>query len=183
MIAPKGEKGKVNANLAAIRLLKQLESENRPATPAEKKVLAQYTGWGGLAPTFDRAKAEARWTDEGWEKKWRKSYDAARELLSDEEYEAAKRSTINAHYTSDEVIGQMWEGIRKLGFKGGRVLEPGAGIGHFFGLMPNDIANKSHLTGVEMDSISGRIMASSIRRPRFTKRDLRKATSPRTAWI
>ena len=179
-IAPKGKKGKANANLAAIRLLKQLEAENRPATPAEKKVLAKYTGWGGVKEVFEEGKAAAG-NDPNWEKDWRPLYNVVRAELTDKEYRTASNSILNAHYTSDEVIGEMWAGIRKLGFKGGRVLEPGAGIGHFFGLMPNDLAGKSHLTGVEMDSISGRIMAklypqAKIHQKGFEKANIAKAS-------
>ena len=173
-IAPKGKKGKANANLAAIRLLKQLEAENRPASPAEKKVLAQYTGWGGVKEVFEHGKAAAG-NDPNWEKDWRPLYDVVRAELGDEEYRRASASILNAHYTSDEVIGEMWEGIRKLGFKGGRVLEPGAGIGHFFGLMPNDLANKSHLTGVEIDNISGRILAKLYPQAKIHQKGFEKA--------
>ena len=179
-IAPKGKKGKANANLAAIKLLKQLETENRPATSAEKKVLAKYTGWGGVKEVFEHGKASVG-DDVNWEKNWRPLYNVVRAELTDDEYRRAASSILNAHYTSDEVIGEMWEGIRKLGFNGGRVLEPGAGIGHFFGLMPNDIANKSHLTGVEIDSISGRIMAklypqAKIHQKGFEKANIAKAS-------
>ncbi|MBE7558218.1 DEAD/DEAH box helicase family protein [bacterium] len=171
-IAPKGDVAKARANLAAIRLLRVLESENREATADEKRVLARYTGWGGLSQVFDRGKREAMEAaqrgdlhfrhgrrDEAWEKKWGALAREVHELLTEEEWERAQASTINAHYTSRSVISAMWGMARRLGFTGGTVLEPAAGVGHFFGLMPQDLAANSNLVGIELDSLSGRILA------------------------
>ncbi|NPV80789.1 MAG: DEAD/DEAH box helicase family protein [Firmicutes bacterium] len=146
-----GAKTKYRANVEAIRLLKQLESEGRQATPEEQKVLVKYVGWGGLSRAFQPPTSWDR------NEEWANEYKELRELLSNEEYEAARGSTLNAHYTSPTVVKAMWSGLRRLGFKGGRVLEPAAGIGHFIGLAPEDVASRSRFTAVELDSITGRI--------------------------
>ena len=137
-------KVKYAQNVAAIKLLKLLEKENRKATPEEQKMLVKYVGWGGLAGVFDR-----------YNDKFSKEYSALKELLTEEEYDAAKASTINAHYTSPAVIKFMWDAVKRIGFKGGKVLEPGMGVGHFFGLRPADI--RIAMTGVELDSLTGRM--------------------------
>jgi N12 class adenine-specific DNA methylase len=141
-----GKKTKFKANLAAIKLLKQIESENRLATPEEQAVLVKYVGWGGMPEAFNQ-----------YDSDWEKEYKKLKEALADEEYKAAKASTPNAHYTSFEAIGGIWEGLAKLGLTGGRVNEPSLGVGHFFGLMPDKVATASTLHGVELDSLSGRI--------------------------
>lgn len=132
---------KIAANIAAIKLLKQIESEQRVATPEEQKILARYTGWGGLKQAF----VEKNWIDQ------------LNTLLTEEEYDSAKASTPNAHYTSPFVISRMFDAITRMGFTGGRILEPSMGTGFFFGLMPEGIRSKSTLYGVEKDSISGRM--------------------------
>lgn len=142
-----GAKTKYKDNVAAIKLLKQLEAEDRLATPEEQKVLARYVGWGGLAPVFSY----------GHDSAWESEKAELRELLTDEEYNAARGSTNNAHYTSPEVIKGVWDIIERLGFKGGKVLEPSVGIGNFFGMMPEKLRSKSSLNGVELDSLTGRI--------------------------
>lgn len=145
-----GLKTKYKDNVAAIKLLKQLESENRLATPEEQKILARYVGWGGLAPVFniyDRSGA-SEWSNERVELK---------ELLSKEEYESARRSTLNAHYTAQGVVKGIWDIVQRLGFKGGRILEPSMGVGNFFGLMPRNMMSRSSLSGVELDGLTGRI--------------------------
>lgn len=142
-----GAKTKYKDNVAAIKLLKQLEAEDRLATPEEQKVLARYVGWGGLAPVFSY----------GRDSTWESEKAELRELLTDEEYNAARGSTNNAHYTSPEVIKGVWDIIERLGFKGGKVLEPSMGIGNFFGMMPEKLRSKSSLNGVELDSLTGRI--------------------------
>ena len=142
-----GAKTKYKDNVAAIKLLKQLEAEDRLATPEEQKVLARYVGWGGLAPVFSYGRDSA----------WESEKAELRELLTDEEYSAARGSTNNAHYTSPEVIKGVWDIIERLGFKGGKVLEPSVGIGNFFGMMPEKLRSKSSLNGVELDSLTGRI--------------------------
>ena len=142
-----GAKTKYKDNVAAIRLLKQLEAENRLATPEEQKVLARYVGWGGLSPVFSYGRDPA----------WESEKTEIKELLTDEEYSAARESTLNAHYTSPEVIKGVWKILERLGFKGGKVLEPSMGVGNFFGIMPEKLRSKSSLNGVELDPLTGRI--------------------------
>ena len=141
-----GAKTKFATNIAAIKTLKAIESENRLATPDEQAVLAQYVGWGGLAQAFD-----------GNNNSWASEYKQLRELLTDEEYTAAKGSVLNAHYTTPTVINAIYKGLENLGFEGGNILEPAMGVGNFFGTMPETMRQNSHLHGVELNSISGRI--------------------------
>ncbi len=141
-----GQKTKARNNLAAIRMAKKLEAEDRKATSAEQKVLAKYVGWGGIKQIFDDAKAD--WTKERTELKG---------LLSDVEYAEARRSMLAAHYTSTDVVSGMWAAAQHLGFTGGRVLEPSVGVGNFFGLMPSDVRAKSQLFAVEWDKITSLI--------------------------
>ncbi len=143
-------KEKCRANLDAIRLLKQLEAEDRPATPEEQALLVKYTGWGGLAGVFD---AGSSWRRSEWEKE----YNELHELLTSEEWQSARASTPNAHYTSPEVIKAMWQALQEMGFEGGNILEPAAGVGHFLGLCPPEITGKSTRAAVELDSLSARI--------------------------
>jgi len=146
---PNGEKARYKANVEAIRLLKKLEAEGRYATKEEQDILSKYVGWGGLAQAFDANNS-----------KWTKEYAELAEVLTKEEYDAARASTVNAHYTSIEVIRAMYDGLRKMGFQGGRMLEPSGGIGHFIGAMPADLQQKVRgWTMVELDSITGRIAA------------------------
>lgn len=140
-----GAKTKYNANLAAIRMLKQLEAENRTAVPQEQEILSRYVGWGGLPQAFDSENNN-----------WTKEYGELKSLLTDEEYEMARASTLNAHYTSPTIIRGIYETVARLGFQNGNVLEPACGIGNFFGLLPESM-KKSKLYGVELDSITGRI--------------------------
>lgn len=142
-LAPRGEVGKIKANLAAIRLIKEIEAEGREATSEEKAVLKQFFGWGGLSAIFKIAHPY---------------HNELRELLTADEYEAARASTTTAFYTPPEVISSIWDMVERLGFDGGRILEPSAGIGHFFGLMPLSIRSKSDLTGIELDDLSGHIL-------------------------
>ena len=144
---PSGSKARYKANVDAIRIVKQLEAEGRNATPEEQAALARYVGWGGIPEAFDEKKGE-----------WSKEFAELKELLTDEEYKAARASTTNAHYTSIEVIKAMYEGLRKLGFKGGRMLEPSSGVGNFVGAMPADMtASVRSWTMVELDNITGLI--------------------------
>lgn len=140
-----GAKTKYKANVEAIKLLNTLESENRRATPEEQEVLSKYVGWGGLPQAFDANNSS-----------WSAEYNELRSLLSSDEYENAKASTLTAFYTSPAVISAIYEGLDKLGFKEGNVLEPAMGVGNFFGMMPDKMRN-SRLYGVELDSISGKI--------------------------
>ena len=140
-----GPKEKFWRNIKAIATLKQIEQENRYATPEEQHLLSQYVGWGGLADVFDTDKPA-----------WRAEYSELKELLTPEEYAAARASTLNAHYTSPTVIRAIYEAVERMGFQGGNILEPSMGVGNFFGMLPESMA-ESRLYGVELDSISGRI--------------------------
>lgn len=149
-IASGGLRTKFERNLAAIELLRALEEEDRPATAQEQEVLARYVGWGAMPGAFNP------WGDRGTFTK--EDYNRLRQVLSDEEFEAARRSTLNAHFTAGWVVQSMYEGLERMGFEGGRVLEPAAGIGNFIGLMPERMRSGSHITAVELDSLSARIL-------------------------
>ena len=140
-----GPKEKFRKNIAAIETLQKIEGENRIATPEEQEILSQYVGWGGLADAFDESKGN--WSDE---------YVQLKGLLTDEEYKAARESTLNAHYTSPVIIRSIYEALGNMGFEKGNVLEPAMGIGNFFGMLPEKMQD-SRLYGVELDSITGRI--------------------------
>ena len=140
-----GAKAKCRANIEAIRLLKYLEENVFQASPEQQEVLSRYVGWGGIPEVFDESKSE-----------WSKEYAELKALLTPEEYDAARGSTLNAHYTSPAVIRAIYEAVGGMGFEGGRILEPSMGVGNFFGLLPENMAN-SQLYGVELDSITGRI--------------------------
>ena len=140
-----GPKAKYQANVAAIKLLKYLEETAGQATPEQQEVLSRYVGWGGLADAFDSDKSA-----------WAAEYSELKELLTPEEYAAARASTLNAHYTSPTVIRAIYEAVEKMGFRTGNILEPSMGVGNFFGMLPESMAG-SRLYGVELDSISGRI--------------------------
>ena len=140
-----GPKEKFWRNIKAIATLKQIEQENRYATPEEQHILSQYVGWGGLADAFDPDKPA-----------WAAEYAELKELLTPEEYEAARASTLNAHYTSPTVIRAIYDAVEQMGFRTGNILEPSCGVGNFFGMLPESMAG-SRLYGVELDSISGRI--------------------------
>ena len=141
-----GQKAKYAANIAAIQTLKAVESENRLATPAEQEVLSKYVGWGGIPKAFD-----------GDDSAWASEYAQLKELLSPDEYEAARSTVLNAHFTSPTIISAVYSALENFGFKGGNILEPSMGIGNFFGVMPEEMRSQSHLHGVELDDISGRI--------------------------
>ena len=134
-------------NIEAIRLLKTIEQEERQATPVEQQNLVQYVGWGGIPQIFNPI-PDPNWVSEAAELK---------EILEPEEWNNAFESTLNAHYTSPQVISDIYQGLEQLGFDRGRILEPSMGTGNFFGLMPTEIADRSTVTGVELDSITGRI--------------------------
>ena len=140
-----GAKQKYARNIEAIRTLFQLEEEHRGATAEEQQVLSQYVGWGGLADAFDPNKDS-----------WAKEYAELKGLLSEDEYAAARSSTLNAHYTSPVVIRSIYDAVEKMGFLSGNILEPSMGVGNFFGMLP-DTMQDSRLYGVELDSITGRI--------------------------
>ena len=140
-----GAKQKYARNIEAIRTLFRLEAEHRGATAEEQQVLSQYVGWGGLADTFDPSKDS-----------WAKEYAELKGLLSEDEYAAARSSTLNAHYTSPTVIHGIYDAVERMGFRSGNILEPSMGVGNFFGMLPDSMAD-SRLYGVELDSITGRI--------------------------
>ena len=140
-----GPKQKFARNIEAIRTLFKLEEEHRGATAEEQQVLSQYVGWGGLADAFDPNKEN-----------WSAEYTQLKELLSEDEYAAARASTLNAHYTSPTVIRGIYDAVERMGFRSGNILEPSMGVGNFFGMLP-DTMQGSRLYGVELDSITGRI--------------------------
>ena len=140
-----GAKQKYARNIEAIRTLFQLEEEHRGATAEEQQVLSQYVGWGGLADAFDPSKDS-----------WAKEYAELKGLLSEDEYAAARSSVLNAHYTSPAVIRGIYDAVERMGFRSGNILEPSMGVGNFFGMLPDSMAD-SRLYGVELDSITGRI--------------------------
>ena len=140
-----GAKQKYAQNIEAIRTLFKLEQEHRGATAEEQQVLSRYVGWGGLADAFDPGKDS-----------WAKEYTELKGLLSEDEYAAARSSTLNAHYTSPAVIRGIYDAVERMGFRSGNILEPSMGVGNFFGLLPDSMAD-SRLYGVELDSITGRI--------------------------
>ena len=138
-----GAKQKYARNIEAIRTLFRLEEEHRGATAEEQQVLSQYVGWGGLADAFDPNKEN-----------WSAEYTQLKELLSEDEYAAARSSTLNAHYTSPTVIRGIYDAVERMGFRSGNILEPSMGVGNFFGMLPNSMVD-SRLYGVELDSITG----------------------------
>ena len=140
-----GPKQKFARNIEAIETLFQLENENRNATPEEQEILSNYVGWGGLADAFDPDKGN-----------WAQEYTTLKNLLSEDEYAAARASTLNAHYTSPTVIRSIYDAVGQMGFETGNILEPAMGIGNFFGMLPPEMQS-SRLYGVELDSITGRI--------------------------
>jgi N12 class adenine-specific DNA methylase len=151
-------KQKCRDNFAAIELAHRLDAEGREATEAEKRGLLRYVGWGGIPQVFaDNGPSE-----------WNSERERVEELLTPEEYEFARASTLNAHYTSPLVISAIYNAVQRLGFDYGRVLEPALGIGHFFGLMPEEMQARSHLTGVEIDPVS-----ASIARKLYPGTDIR----------
>lgn len=176
VVVPNGNVSRIKANIAAIRLLKDLQAQGRQATPEEQRVLMQFSGWGSAAEVvfkdrFDQA-AKAVGVgrnpylygrDEADFREWREKYGNALHpalggLLTEEEWGAAKDSTLNAHYTDRRVVSAMWDMVRRLGFKGGRIVEPSAGSGLFFGLMPDAYRRNSDLAAVELDPITGAIL-------------------------
>ena len=140
-----GPKAKFQANVNAIRLLKELEAAGQQASPEQQEVLSRYVGWGGLSDAFDPEKPA-----------WALEYAQLKELLTPEEYAAARSSTLNAHYTSPTVIQAIYEAVDRMGFETGNILEPSMGVGNFFGMLPEKMQN-SRLYGVELDPVSGRI--------------------------
>lgn len=141
-----GPKQKFQQNLKAIKILRSLDAEKRPATDEEKAALVKYVGWGAMPQVFDVDSRD-----------WRKEQVQLSEILSDNEHRSARATTLNAHYTAPTVISAMYHAAERFGFKGGRVLEPACGIGHFVGLMPDDMLRRSNVTGIEIDPLTARI--------------------------
>ncbi len=156
-------KVKFARNVAAIQLLKQVEGEARQATAEEQEILAQYVGWGGLSQAFDE--------------EWGNEYIQLKELLEPEEYELARASTLNAHYTSPTVIQAMYKCLERMGFRSGNILEPACGTGNFFGLVPESFQD-SRLFGVELDSITGRLAKQLYPDASITVSGFEKTTLP-----
>lgn len=140
-------KQKFTQNVSAILALRWVEQTNKPATPSEKAVLVKYVGWGGMPQVFAEVPPE----------EWRKEAAKLKEVLKPDEWEAARASTLNSHYTSPEIIRAIYAGVERLGFEGGRILEPACGIGHFIGLMPEALHAHSSITAIELDSVTARI--------------------------
>ena len=174
-MAPAGQIRKIKANLQALAILQSLEEAGRLSAADEKRILAQYTGWGHSPQVFDEIKAEY-WQShldgqysygykqdpnglKNWAKHFYEFYRELKTILTPEEWAAAEASTLNAHYTSREIIEHgLWAIARHLGFTGGRVLENSAGIGHVIGLVPQEIASTSQFTACELDGITGRML-------------------------
>jgi N12 class adenine-specific DNA methylase len=167
---PKGAKTRVRANLTAIRTLKVLESENRQATESEKEALANYTGWGAFPQVFDTGKQNQWERDQrngyaydtsttNWRKQWGELYDQVKAELTEDEWRSARQSTINAHYTSRVIINGLWSIAERLGFTGGRALEPALGVGHIIGLTPESVRDRTSWSASELDDLSARISA------------------------
>lgn len=144
---PTTPKGRYSANAAAIKTLRSIAAEGRLATPKEQEILARYTGWGGLSDVFDEKKTD-----------WAKEYKQLQKLLDKDEYKTARGSILDAYYTEPSVIQGMYNGLAKLGFTGGRLLEPSAGVGRFLGAMPAELREGvKSWTAVELDKITGSI--------------------------
>ena len=167
-LAPAGEMSRLRSNLRAIQLLRFLERERRNATPEEKKILSGYSGWGALSEALNAINGESMLekvryyvppAQARWEEKWGMIYREVKATLTPEEMQAATASVLNAHFTSPEVVGGMWDMVKHLGFTGGQILEPAGGGGGFVGLMPSEIGEASNVTLVEIDPLSARIAA------------------------
>ncbi|ERL04152.1 N-6 DNA methylase [Mitsuokella sp. oral taxon 131] len=150
MATTRGKRAVFQRNLTAIRVLKAIESEGREATQEEQKLLQSYSGFGGFSEAFDPQS-----------KSWASEYDALRQYLSASEYASARATVLDAYYTPPEIIRAIYDGLQHLGFEGGNILEPSCGAGRFFGAMPRELREKSHLYGVELDALSARIAAKA----------------------
>ncbi|MBN8422478.1 MAG: zeta toxin family protein [Verrucomicrobia bacterium] len=174
-LAPHGDRAKILANIEAIRLLKQLEGEHRNPTPEEKTKLAAYTGWGAFKEAFNSKYEEdiAKYWDgkapaqkqympdwlQSWEKNHRPLHKLLKENMTADEFSSASASTLNAHYTAAPIIRSMWKMVQRMGFTGGRTLEPSAGNGHFLGLQPASLADRTQWQTVELDDLSARLLS------------------------
>ena len=165
---------KADGNLAAISVLRDLQRENRGATAEEQATLVQYVGWGGIKGMFEHGGR--------YGKDFKERGPKLKALLSEAEYRAANRSIQYAHYTSETVLRWMWRVAERFGFDGGRVFEPGAGIGHFIGTMPSSIAGKSTFTGIEIDPTSAAVGAALYPNSRIAQRDFQETTLPNDSY-
>lgn len=158
-LAPAAPMARLEANLAALRVLRLIQAEDREATGEERRVLARWSSWGALPNLFDPSRERT--------KKNREKYEAAQaellELLSETEYAAARRTTLNAHYTDAAFVKVIWRALQALGFKGGRVLEPGSGVGMFIGMAPEG----AEMTGVELDPVTAVGVQANVALARF----------------
>lgn len=162
-----GQKTHYKLNTEAIRLLKQIESDERPATPEEQTILSKYVGWGGISQAFDSTNAS-----------WQKEYPELKDLLTQDEYEAARASTLTAFYTPPAVICAIHTALKNFGFAGGNILDPACGTGRFFGHLPPDIEKFSKLFGVELDSLTGRIAQQLNQKDNIQIRGFEKSAFP-----
>lgn len=158
-----GQKTKFRNNVAAIRLLNELQRTGRPATADEQDTLARYVGWGGIPQAFDKDNAE-----------WSKEYAELKELLTPEEWDSANESTQYAHYTSQEIIASIYDALKRMGFTGGKMMEPGSGVGNFMGLMPDYLRSASRFTAVERERIAGGIAKLLYPNQNVQQQDFRK---------
>lgn len=139
-------KKKCRDNLSAIELLKSCEADRRIPSSDERRILVRYVGWGGLPQVFDEANEE-----------WKSEREQLQAFLTPEELESARATTLNAHYTSPVIIRAMYAALQRFGFEHGRILEPACGLGHFIGLMPDQMHGRSQITGIEIDSVTARL--------------------------
>jgi hypothetical protein len=144
-----GQATKFRANLEAIDVLRGIEKDARAPTEDERAALLRFTGWGGIPASFNLDSDDAP---------WKQRAQQLLDVLQPSEYESAKASVNNSHYTEPFVIRWIWTALRRLGFDGGRILDPSSGIGHFIGCMPPDIATRSRITAIELDDVAGRIL-------------------------
>ncbi|MEO5333699.1 MAG: PLxRFG domain-containing protein, partial [Magnetococcus sp. YQC-5] len=168
-------KAKAQGNLSAITLAKQITDEGRAATPDEQAILAKYVGWGGLSGAFPNSEGKFNPT-------LKEIGAQLKATLTEEEYATARRSTQYAHYTSEPVVNAMWKAVERMGFTGGKIFEPGMGVGNFIGMMPEGLAQKSEYTGIEMDAVSARIAKLLYPQSNIQEADFTKFNTPKNAF-
>ena len=161
-------------NVAAVKLLREIEAEARSATLEEKSILVKYVGWGGLPQVFATTEEAPQWKAE---------QEEIKALLSPDEFSSARATVLNAHYTPPEVVRGMYAAVQRLGFTHGRVLEPACGLGHFFGLMPEGIRERSHLTGIEIDPLTARLAAMLYPDTDIRAKPFENAMAPTPVWL
>jgi N12 class adenine-specific DNA methylase len=156
--APTGAVSRIEANVKALKLVKELQANNRFPTDDERAILAAWSGWGSFKELFAEGRAEAREWDAGWVKRYGRFYDQLKKILSPKEFIAAAESSAFAHYTGQDIIKPMWDLVKRLGYKGGRALDPSAGKGSFSGFMPSDVQAATNWTQIELEPITGAIL-------------------------